>query len=157
VGLSAPPGSLTNTEPFARLARHRHVATHHARKLAREGKAEPGAAEALRGRGIGLAEFLERVGRAGLEAALRQAPDGILRAKGFVSLADGGAHVVQIVGRWSLTPAPNATAVDGAWPLMVIGRTDARTARRVEVWLARCGARPYGAAREAQIFGQRTA
>jgi hypothetical protein len=45
-----------------RLARHRHVAPHHARELAGDGKPEPGAAEALRGRGIGLAEFLERFG-----------------------------------------------------------------------------------------------
>src|SRR5262249_9307455 len=36
---------------FARLARHRHIAAHHARELAREGKAEPRAAEALSGRG----------------------------------------------------------------------------------------------------------
>jgi hypothetical protein len=34
---------------FARLARHGHVAAHHARKLAREGKAEPRPTEALRG------------------------------------------------------------------------------------------------------------
>src|SRR5262245_47171751 len=46
---------------FARLARHGHVATHHARELAREGKAEPRAAEALSGRGIGLAELLEQL------------------------------------------------------------------------------------------------
>jgi hypothetical protein len=44
---------------FARFARHSDIAAHHARELAREGKAEPGAAEALRGRGIGLAELLE--------------------------------------------------------------------------------------------------
>src|SRR5215469_15851348 len=46
---------------FARLARHRHVAAHHARELAREGKPEPRAAEALSGRGIGLAELLEQL------------------------------------------------------------------------------------------------
>src|SRR5262249_40864364 len=46
---------------FARLARHRHVAAHHACELAREGKAEPRAAEALSGRGIGLAELLEQL------------------------------------------------------------------------------------------------
>jgi hypothetical protein len=34
---------------LARLARHRHVAAHHARELAREGKTEPGAAVAARG------------------------------------------------------------------------------------------------------------
>src|SRR5262249_55425225 len=34
----------------------------HARELAREGKAEPRTAEALSGRGIGLAEFFEQLG-----------------------------------------------------------------------------------------------
>ena len=46
---------------LARVARHRHVAAHHARELAGDGKAEPRAAEALRGRGIGLAELLEQL------------------------------------------------------------------------------------------------
>src|SRR5258707_2180989 len=46
---------------LARLARHGHVATHHARELAGNGKAEPGAAEVLRGRGVGLAELLEQL------------------------------------------------------------------------------------------------
>src|SRR5262249_1433425 len=46
---------------FARLARHGYVAAHHARELAREGKAEPRAAEALSGRPIGLAELLEQL------------------------------------------------------------------------------------------------
>src|SRR5262249_31442385 len=46
---------------FARLARHCHVAAHHARELAREGKAKPRAAEALRRGGIGLAELLEQL------------------------------------------------------------------------------------------------
>src|SRR5262245_65994655 len=48
--------------PFARLARHRHVAAHHSRELAREGKSETRAAEALRGHPIGLAELLEQLG-----------------------------------------------------------------------------------------------
>src|SRR5262249_13723715 len=47
---------------LAQFARHGHVATHHARELAGDGKAEPGAAEAPRGRGIGLAELLEQLG-----------------------------------------------------------------------------------------------
>src|SRR5262245_58468687 len=47
---------------LARLARHRHVTRHHARELAGDGKAEPRAAEALGGRGIGLAELLEQLG-----------------------------------------------------------------------------------------------
>src|SRR6516225_341067 len=45
---------------LARLARHGHVAAHQARELARDGKAEAGAAEALRGRSIGLGKFLEQ-------------------------------------------------------------------------------------------------
>ena len=45
---------------FTRFACHGHVAAHHARELAREGKAEPGAAVAARGEGIGLGEFLEQ-------------------------------------------------------------------------------------------------
>src|SRR3981081_1891892 len=45
-----------------RFARHGYVATHHARELARDGEAETGATEALRGRGIGLGEFLEQLG-----------------------------------------------------------------------------------------------
>jgi hypothetical protein len=40
----------------------RHVATHHACELAGDGKAEPGAAETLRRRPIGLAELLEQLG-----------------------------------------------------------------------------------------------
>src|SRR6516162_9300558 len=46
---------------LARLARHRHVAAHHARELAGDGKAEARAAEALSGRGVGLAELLEQL------------------------------------------------------------------------------------------------
>src|SRR5262245_15819486 len=46
---------------LARLSRHGHVAAHHARELAREGKAEPGPAEPLSGRGIGLTELLEQL------------------------------------------------------------------------------------------------
>src|SRR5260221_9351431 len=47
--------------PFARFARHGHVAAHHARELAGNGEPKPGAAEALGGRGIGLAELLEQL------------------------------------------------------------------------------------------------
>src|SRR5262249_56159775 len=45
---------------FAWLARHGHVTAHHARELAGDGKAKPGAAEALCGCGIRLAELLEQ-------------------------------------------------------------------------------------------------
>src|SRR5262245_64270309 len=58
----APRQAYRKHRAFAWLARHGHVATHHARELAGDGKAEPGAAEALRGRGIGLAELLEQLG-----------------------------------------------------------------------------------------------
>src|SRR5262249_20024578 len=47
--------------PFARLARHGHVSAHHARELAREGKAEPRPAVAARGQGIWLGEVLEQL------------------------------------------------------------------------------------------------
>src|SRR5215813_4050376 len=46
---------------FAQLARHGHVAAHHARELAGDGEAETGAAEALSGRGVSLAELLEQL------------------------------------------------------------------------------------------------
>jgi hypothetical protein len=42
-----------------RKHRDGYVAAHHARELARDGEPEPSAPEALRGRGIGLAELLE--------------------------------------------------------------------------------------------------
>src|SRR5262249_37179543 len=45
---------------FALLTHHRHVATHHARELAGDGEAEPGAAVAARGQGIGLGEILKQ-------------------------------------------------------------------------------------------------
>jgi hypothetical protein len=45
---------------LARFARHGHVAAHHARELAGDGKAKPRAAEALSGGGIGLGEFFEQ-------------------------------------------------------------------------------------------------
>src|SRR5215831_10941882 len=46
---------------FTRLARHGHVAPHHARELAGDGEPEPSAAELLRGCGVGLAELLEQL------------------------------------------------------------------------------------------------
>jgi hypothetical protein len=45
---------------LAQLARHSHVAAHHARELAGDGKAEPRPAVAPRGQGIGLGEILEQ-------------------------------------------------------------------------------------------------
>ena len=46
---------------LAWLARHGHVATHHARELAGDSKTKSGAAEALSSRGIGLGGFLEQL------------------------------------------------------------------------------------------------
>src|SRR5262249_5727039 len=47
---------------LARLACHGHIAAHHARELARDGKPEPRATETLSGRCISLAELLEQLG-----------------------------------------------------------------------------------------------
>src|SRR6476660_9018823 len=44
---------------FAHLARHGHVATHHARELARKGKAEPRSPVSTRSERISLGELLE--------------------------------------------------------------------------------------------------
>src|SRR5215471_12650996 len=57
----APRQAHREDRSFTRLARHCHVAAHHARELAGDGKAEPRAGEALRGRGISLAELLEQL------------------------------------------------------------------------------------------------
>ncbi len=46
---------------FARLTCHCHIAAHHAGELSGDGEPEPGAAEALCGRRISLAEFLEQL------------------------------------------------------------------------------------------------
>jgi hypothetical protein len=45
---------------LARLARHGHVAAHHARELAGDGKAQPRPAVAPSSQGIGLGEILEQ-------------------------------------------------------------------------------------------------
>src|SRR6516225_448914 len=58
----APRQAHGEHRTFARLARHRDVAAHHARELAGDGEAETGAAETLRGRDIGLSELLEQLG-----------------------------------------------------------------------------------------------
>src|SRR5262245_6210776 len=58
----APRQAHGEHRAFAMLARHGHIAAHHARELAREGKSEPRSAEVLSGRGIGLAELLEQLG-----------------------------------------------------------------------------------------------
>jgi len=73
---------------LAHLARHGHVAAHHARELAREGKPEPGPAVAARGEGIGLGEILEECrswDRAGSGAAFRYLPkDGAIASRNLL-------------------------------------------------------------------------
>src|SRR6516162_4539058 len=61
LAIAAPWQAHREHRTFARLARHGHVAAHHARELARQGKAEPRPAEALSSRGIGLGELLEQL------------------------------------------------------------------------------------------------
>src|SRR5262245_21320380 len=57
----APRQAHREHRALAWLARHRHVAAHHARKLAGDGQAEAGAAKALSGGSIGLAELFEEL------------------------------------------------------------------------------------------------
>src|SRR5262245_4742291 len=57
----SPRQAHSEHRAFALLAHHGHVAAHHARELAGDSEAETGAAEALRGRGISLAELLEQL------------------------------------------------------------------------------------------------
>ena len=54
-------GAATALKERERDDRDDEIAAHHARELAGDGEAEPGAAEALRGRGIGLGELLEQL------------------------------------------------------------------------------------------------
>src|SRR4030095_1144040 len=56
---AARPAHREHRAP-ARFAPHGHIAAHHARELAREGKAQPSTAVAARGQGICLGEFLEQ-------------------------------------------------------------------------------------------------
>jgi hypothetical protein len=49
LAIAAARQSHREHRPLARFARHRHVAAHHARELARYGKAKAGSAEVLRG------------------------------------------------------------------------------------------------------------
>src|SRR5262249_6881879 len=60
-GISTDRQTQYKHRTFAQFARRRHIATHHARELAGDGEAETGAAEALRGRSLGLAECLEQL------------------------------------------------------------------------------------------------
>src|SRR6516225_1790947 len=57
----APRQAEGEDRTLARLACHCHIAAHHPRELAGDGKAEPGAAELLRSCGVGLAELLEQL------------------------------------------------------------------------------------------------
>src|SRR5215469_953117 len=58
----APRQAYCEDRTLARFACYGHVATHHARELAGEGKAKPRAAEALSGRSVSLAELHEQLG-----------------------------------------------------------------------------------------------
>src|SRR5262249_61945212 len=55
----APRQAHGEHRALARLATRGRVAPHHARELAREGKAEPGPTLAARGQGIGLRGILK--------------------------------------------------------------------------------------------------
>src|SRR5215831_20330356 len=57
----APRQAEGEDRTLARLACYCHIAAHHPRELAGDGKAEAGAAEALSGRSVGLAECLEQL------------------------------------------------------------------------------------------------
>ena len=61
LAIAAPRQAHGKDRSLPRLARHRDIATHHARELAADRKTETGTAEALRCRGIGLAELLEQL------------------------------------------------------------------------------------------------
>src|SRR5262249_44277761 len=61
LAIGAPRQAHREHRAFAVLARHGHIAYHHVRELAREGKSEPRSAEVLSGCGIGLGELLEQL------------------------------------------------------------------------------------------------
>src|SRR6516165_5390709 len=81
---------------LARLARHGHVAPHHARELAREGKAEPRPAIAPRGQGIGLGEVLEQ-----FRLLLRRHADAAIR-DGKLDPATAIRHLAHPQGNFAL-------------------------------------------------------
>src|SRR5262249_60493305 len=57
----APRQAPPETRSLCWPGRHRHVPAHHARGLAGDGQAEAGAAKALSGGSIGLAELFEQL------------------------------------------------------------------------------------------------
>ena len=61
LGLRAGWQAHCKDRALAGLARHRHIAAHNAGELASDGKTKAGAAETLRGRGIGLGELLKQL------------------------------------------------------------------------------------------------
>src|SRR5262245_22292646 len=62
LGLRAGWQAHCEHRALALFACHCHIPAHHARELARNGKAKAGAAEALRGRSIGLSKLFEQLG-----------------------------------------------------------------------------------------------
>ena len=86
--------------------------------------------------GCWTVELVGDIERVRLEAILNDAPDSVLRAKGFIRLRKGGTHVMQMVGRrWSLSPAPEAAAASAVAAL--VGRAGTDAAAPVDAWLAR--------------------
>jgi hypothetical protein len=61
LGVRATRQAHREHRALARLTHDGHVAAHHASELACDRKSKTGAAEALRRRGFGLAEFLEQL------------------------------------------------------------------------------------------------
>src|SRR5262245_39819554 len=59
--ITAPRQAHCKHRTFAQLARHDHIAAHHARELARDCKAEASAAKTLRGGRFGLRKFCEQL------------------------------------------------------------------------------------------------
>ena len=86
--------------------------------------------------GCWTVELVGDIERVRLEAILNDAPDSVLRAKGFIRLRKGGTHVMQMVGRrWSLSPAPEAAAASAVAAL--VGRAGTDAAAPVDAGLAR--------------------
>ena len=82
---------------FAGLARDRHVAAHHAGKLARDGKAQAGAAEFPRGQGVALRELGEQ-----LRLLLRRHADAGIGDRKLARMMGGDVIVTSELGKGSV-------------------------------------------------------
>ena len=103
LGLRAGWQAHCKDRALAGLARHRHVAAHHAGELAGDGKTKAGAAETLRGRGIGLGELLEQLCLCSgvmpmpvsqTESSITSRPSAILRACSLTSPSFVNLHAL---------------------------------------------------------------